>query len=154
MRKFFAFFCVVALCFIFTAKLVAAEVTVSEIQGAMQEYINTDIDLKGGYFLINDPENAKAVQLKYEGLHEKVKYIKNVDAYYACADFRSLDGATLYDIDFWVKKHSNGELYVEKIIVHKENGKSKFSYAGYELAPLGKAAKEAGSHHAPEAHSY
>ncbi len=129
------------------------EANLSNVKKAMDRYINEDIGLKGGYFLIYDPQAKKVLQLNFEGLHEKVKLIKEEKAYYACADFRSLDGAILYDIDFWVEKGSYGKLKVKKIIIHKENGKERFSYGAYTLLPVGKGylSPEAGSHMAPEA---
>lgn len=158
MKKFLGIALVVVVCFsgIFFNKVEAAEEpSAEEIKSIMEKHINNNLQPGSGLFLIEDPESKKLLQLTFEGLHEKVKYVKEENVYYACADFRSHDGSILYDIDFWVGTGPTGNLRVSDVIVHKENGVARFSYDGYTLSLLGeKVAPEAGTHHAPEASSY
>ena len=119
----------------------ADNVSWGQDQATMDEYIKQDMKLKGGKFLILDEKTGKVLALNFEGLHEKVKLIEEEHAYYACADFRSTDGKTLYDVDFWLKEDAQDMLYVDRVMIHKENGKARFSYDNYTLIPIGKKGK-------------
>lgn len=158
MKKFLGVAVAAVVCFsgIFFSKVDAAEEPLAEeIKSIMAEYINSNLQPGDGLFLIKDPKSKKLLQLTFEGLHEKVKYVKEENVYYACADFRSQDGLTLYDIDFWVARGPTGNFQVTDVIVHKENGVANFSYDKYTLSLLGgEMAPEAGTYHAPEASSY
>lgn len=87
-----------------------------------------------GVFPLYDAETGSKLRLKLVKVHEdKVSYIKKDDAYFACTDFITEDGKAKYDVDFWMKKGTNGKLAVYKTMVHKKDGKARFTYKDDEI---------------------
>ena len=112
-----------------------AMLSAEEIIKGIKEHINKLIKANAGYFPIYDPEEGKDLRLKLIKVHEdKVSYIKKEDAYFACVDFKTDDGKTTYDIDFWMKKGIFGKLNVFQTKIHKKDGKPRFTYQDDEIA--------------------
>lgn len=115
------------------------ELAMADVKDAILAYINKDIELKGGYFLIYDATDKLVRQLNFVRVHEdKLSYVKTDDAYFACSDFVSAQAdATKVDIDFWMKKDEHtGGLSVYKITIHKINGKPRYTYVDDKIAPV------------------
>ena len=112
-----------------------AMLSAEEIIKGIKEHINKLIKANAGYFPIYDPEEGKDLRLKLIKVHEdKVSYIKKEDAYFACVDFKTDDGKTTYDIDFWMKKGIFGKLNVFQTKIHKKDGRPRFTYQDDEIA--------------------
>lgn len=103
------------------------------IRGAIKSYVKNDSKLKGGHFFLYDLKDKELLQLKFVRVHDRVSIIKKEDAHFACADFKTTDGKTTYDLDFWMKKDHHGELEVYTIKVHKKNGKPRYTYQDDEI---------------------
>ena len=111
-----------------------AMLSADEIIKGIKDHINKVTNANAGYFSINEPEEGKDLRLKLIKVHEdRVSYIKKDDAYFACTDFITADGATKYDVDFWMKKDANGELEVYRTKIHKKDGKPRFTYKDDEI---------------------
>ena len=110
-----------------------------------------------GYYPLKDEEEGKDLKLSLVKVHEdRVSYIKKDDAYFACTDFKTDNGKTTYDIDFWMKKNKKGELEVYKEKIHKKDGKPRFTYKDdeiVEIEPAKKAPEEDTGKMAPEEHT-
>ena len=114
-----------------------AMLSAEEIIKGIKDYINKITKANAGYFSINDPEEGKDLRLKLIKVHEdRVSYIKKNDAYFACTDFKTEDGKTTYDIDFWMKKGELGKLEVYQTKIHKKDGKSRFIYKDDEIVEI------------------
>jgi hypothetical protein len=101
----------------------------------IKDHIDKVTKANAGYFPITDSEEGKDLRLKFIKVHEdKVSYIKKEDAYFACVDFKTDDGKTTYDIDFWMKKGIFGKLNVFQTKIHKKDGKPRFTYQDDEIA--------------------
>ncbi len=109
-------------------------VPADEIIKGIKDHINEIAEANNGYFPINDPEEGKDLRLKLIEVHEEVNYIKKEDAYFACADFKTDDGKTTYDIDFWMKKGMFGKLKVYQTKIHKKDGEPRFTYHDDDIA--------------------
>ena len=122
-----------------------ATLSADEVRKSIESYIKNDSNLKGGYSLLYDAKDKQVLQLNLVRVHDdRISYIKKEDAYFACSDFKTADGKTAYDIDFWMKKDGHGELEVTKIVIHKKDGKPRFTYKDDENVPVesGKMAPE------------
>ena len=114
-----------------------AMLSAEEIIKGIKDHINKLTKANAGYFSINDPEEGKDLRLKLIKVHEdRVSYIKKNDAYFACTDFKTEDGKTTYDIDFWMKKGELGKLEVYQTKIHKKDGKSRFIYKDDEIVEI------------------
>ena len=117
-----------------------AEVTAAKVKEGIMTYLNKDIELKGGYFLIYDTQDRLVRQLKFVRLHEdKLNYVKADNSYFACSDFVSADGGTKVDVDFWLEHHKDTDkCEVTKITIHKLNGKPRYTYVDDKIVPVAK----------------
>ncbi len=106
------------------------------VKKAIEEYIEKDTELKGGYFLLWDDKEKQTLRLEFSRFHEKVRYIEDEGAYFVCTDFISLDNRRLIDVDFWLKPTEDGSLEVTAIKIHKVNNRPRFIYEKDRIRPL------------------
>ena len=132
-------------------------VTIAELAEAIEGYVNDEIELKGGCFLVYDGENEEPLALQLKKIH-KDKLAKIEDrVYFACADFETPEGK-VYDLDIFMEGASKGELKVTEITVHKESGERRYTWheedgiwkkkypAGKEPKPKAKEAEHPSEH--------
>ncbi|MEN3046991.1 MAG: hypothetical protein ABDH49_08485 [Candidatus Hydrothermales bacterium] len=88
----------ITLVFIFTLGLkdrehpgVIEKIRPDDVRKAITDYINKDIKLKGGYFLIWDKEIKQVWRLNFKELHKEVRVLSD-GTYFMCADFKETDG--------------------------------------------------------------
>lgn len=93
--------------------------TKKNVQAAVEQYIQDESRLQGGFFL-RDNAKSEVRDLKFDYVHQGLE--KTAEGEYAvCVDF--LDQAkNRLDVDFWLKPEASGDLQVSKIRVHKING--------------------------------
>ena len=103
-----------------------AEITKETLAEAIVGYVNNDADLKGGFFLVYDKEQGKALALKLDKVHEDRLATLGNGVYFACADFNATDGS-VYDLDVFMKDSKQG-LVVSDISVHKKNGEARYGW--------------------------
>lgn len=108
--------------------------TAPEIKAAMLQHIQTTTQRGGGVFTIHDPVQKRDLQLRFVKIHDPVRQVAG-RGYFACADFQTTDGATVYDLDVWLAP--NGEiLQPTEIVIHKVAGKARFTYANDRPVPV------------------
>ncbi len=114
-----------------------AVLSAADVIKGIKGHINNTTKANAGIFPIKDEVEAKDLKLKLIRIHEdKVSYLKKDDAYFACTDFVTEDGKTMYDLDFWMKKNNKGELEVYRTKIHKKDGTPRFTYKDDEIAPV------------------
>lgn len=128
-----------------------------EIIKGIKDHINDVTKANDGYYPLKDEKEGKDLKLSLVKVHEdRVSYIKKDDAYFACTDFKTDDGKTTYDIDFWMKKGKDEKLEVYQTKIHKKDGKPRFTYKDDEIVELETekmAPEEHTGHMAPEEHT-
>lgn len=103
-----------------------SEVTTQTITTAIEKHVKKSAKKNDGYFIVEDREAGKTLYLKLDKIHkERLSAVKK-DLYFACVDFTNRDGRT-YDIDFFLKD-SGGSLNVTETMVHKEEGKPRYTW--------------------------
>lgn len=103
-----------------------AEVTIGSLAEAITKYVNDDAGLKGGFFMLYDKVQGKALALTLQKVHEDRLGALGNDTYFACADFNGTDG-NLYDIDIFMKDTGNG-MKATDVSVHKKNGEARYNW--------------------------
>ena len=103
-----------------------AELTKESLADAIADYVSRDSELKGGFFLVYDNEQGKALALKLEKVHKDRLAALGDSVYFACADFSATDGST-YDLDIFMKE-SEAAMDVYNISVHKKNGAARYNW--------------------------
>ncbi len=118
------------------------------VKAAINEYVAKKIKEEGA-FRIKDPVTGKTVSLELVAIHDPVRKFPKKGLYFACGDFRPIEGpgGRLYDIDIFLKntgKDGSLKLQVVDVKVHKvpvfKNGrwikKALFYYKGEDIVEL------------------
>ena len=114
-----------------------AMLSADKVIKGIKDHIDKVTKANAGYFPITDSEEGKDLRLKLIKVHEdRVSIIKKDDASFACTDFKTDDGKTQYDIDFWMKKGAGDKLEVYQTKIHKKNGNPRFIYQDNEIVPV------------------
>ena len=106
------------------------EVTKESMAKAISGYIKQDSKMKGGHFLVYDPQAKKTLTLTLDKVHQDRLSQVGESLFFACSDFKSSDGKS-YDLDFFMqgKETPSGmELSVSEIMIHKEDGKARYAW--------------------------
>lgn len=103
-----------------------AEVTQETLAEAIAGYIAKDATLKGGFFVVYDPQDKQAVALTLDKVHKDRLSKVGKGTYFACADFKATDGK-MYDLDVFMKESRAG-LDVTEISIHKKEGKPRYDW--------------------------
>jgi len=102
-------------------------VTIAELAESIEGYVNDEVALKGGCFLVYDEVGGEPLVLQLKKIHkDKLAKIEE-QVYFACADFETPEGK-VYDLDVFMEGASKGELKVTEITVHKESGEPRYTW--------------------------
>jgi hypothetical protein len=93
---------------------------------AIESYIKNDAALKGGYFFVYDTKSKAPLMLSLDKVHQDKLAQVSDGLYFACTDFKTMDGKT-YDLDFFMKATESG-LHVSEVMIHKEEGIPRYSW--------------------------
>lgn len=102
------------------------KVTVETLAAAIENYINDDAELKGGWFMVWDQEKKEPLALKLVKVHKERLADIGGGVYFACTDLKS-PADKIYDLDFFMKDTENG-LKVTEISIHKESGAPRYNW--------------------------
>ena len=113
--------------------------TAAQIQSAILAHIEAETAAHDGKFPIADEKTGETLSLRFDKLHDdKVANIlkgSGKGASFACTDFLAEDG-TRYDLDFWMKPDSAGQLQVVDTKIHKVNGDPRYTYQDDEIVQV------------------
>lgn len=104
----------------------AGAVTIDQMSQAITDFISSDAKLKGGFFLCYDASAKKTLQLTLDKVHKERLSQVGDNLFFACSDFKSASGK-MYDLDFFMES-KDGQLAVTEIMIHKEDGKARYSW--------------------------
>ena len=108
------------------SKKTEAALTMADLSTAIKEYVAQDAKLKGGFYLVYDPDAKKTLELMLDKVHED-RLSKVADGvYFACADFKASDG-NVYDLDIFMKGDKS-KLEVNEVTVHKVDGTPRYGW--------------------------
>ena len=100
------------------------QLTIVELAISIENYIQNDINLKGGFF-VYDKNKKEILTLTLTKIHKERLSNIGGDTYFACADFSASNG-NIYDLDIFMTGKSQDNLVVTEINVHKENGTARY----------------------------
>ena len=100
------------------------KLTVEELAISIENYIQKDVTLKGGFF-VYDKDKKEILTLTLTKIHKERLSNIGGDTYFACADFSASNG-NIYDLDIFMTGKSQSNLVVTEINVHKENGTARY----------------------------
>jgi hypothetical protein len=113
------------------------KITADVVKKSIKENIDAQSTAQGGVFIVHDDKLNKNWRLDAYKIHDPVRsFVKGGQTiYFACVDFKSLDGPDVLDIDFWMVPRGN-TLVVIDTKIHKVNGKPRYTYEGTETKEI------------------
>lgn len=109
----------------------AMKIDKDNLATAIEQFVEQDAAIKGGYFLVLDDKTGEVLKLKLDRVHKERLASLGDDTYFACADFKTPEDK-IYDLDIFMKGKSPHDLKVTEIMIHKENGKERYTWAESE----------------------
>ena len=102
------------------------EMTLDTLAEAITSYIQNDAKLKGGAFLVVDPQTKAVLQLQLVKVHKERLATLGDGVYFACTDMKATDG-TVYDLDFFMQQTDHG-IQTTEVAIHKQAGKPRYNW--------------------------
>lgn len=95
----------------------------------VKNYLSAESLKSGGVYTIQDDVAGKSWKLKLERVHKsRICMLQEGKTCFACADFNEVGGKNKFDLDFYANKSADGTMTIEKVLIHKMNGKPRFTY--------------------------
>jgi hypothetical protein len=112
-------------------------ITTDVVKKAIQDHAQAMSKAHGGVFMIRDDKLNKIWQLKFVKVHDPVSTFQKDGRtiYFACSDFKSVDGKDLLDIDLWMVPEGD-KLEVVDTKIHKVNSQARYTYEGVEIKEI------------------
>jgi len=112
-------------------------ITADFVKKAIRSHAEAEAKIHGGVFEIKDDKLNKTWKLKLDKIHDPVRMFEKdgKTIYFACSDFKSVDGNDVVDIDFWMVPSGN-DLKVTDTKIHKVNGEARYTYEGTTLKEI------------------
>lgn len=113
------------------------KITSRSVKKAITDHVKGLTAGSKGVFTIKDDKLGKEWKLKLDKVHDPVRQFEKEGQtiYFACSDFKALDGKDILDIDFWMME-TDGKLKVIDTKIHKVNGEPRYTYEGTELKEI------------------
>ena len=100
-----------------------------DFEKVVKDYLSTEGQKTGGTYTIHDDVANKDWKLQLVKVHKsKICMLQEGNTCFACADFKEVGGKNKLDLDFYSSKAADGKMTMEKVIIHKVNGKPRFTY--------------------------
>jgi len=103
------------------------KLTLEEFVQAAEDYIELELKIYDGVFPVKDSEENRLLQLELVKIHKERLSPLGDNTYFVCADFKTEDG-TVYDIDIFMQGGKRKNLIPTDKMVHKVNGKPRFTW--------------------------
>lgn len=101
----------------------------NDFEKVVKDYVVSEAQKTGGVYTIHDDVANKDWKLELVKVHKnKICMLQEGRQCFACADFKEVGGKNKIDLDFYANKAEDGVITMEKVLIHKVNGKPRFTY--------------------------
>ena len=101
----------------------------NDFEKFVKDHVASEAQKTGGVYTIHDDAAKKDWKLELVKVHkDKICMLQEGRSCFACADFKEAGGKNRLDLDFYAAKSEDGTLTMEKVLIHKVNGKRRFTY--------------------------
>ncbi|MBI3013413.1 MAG: hypothetical protein HYY63_07300 [Elusimicrobia bacterium] len=95
----------------------------------VKDYLKSEAQKTGGVYTIRDEVLGKAWKLELTKVHKsKICMLQGGKLCFACADLKEVGGKNKLDLDFYADHSEDGKMTINKVLIHKLNGKPRFTY--------------------------
>lgn len=123
-----------------------SDLTKEQLADAVEAYIQKQAAAHGGAFPIMDEKAGQDLHLTLVRVHRERLAKVGPDHYFACVDFKSPEGK-VYDVDFFMKGAAKDNLAFSEFMIHKEDGKERYTWYQengiWKRKPVGEAGQPA-----------
>ncbi len=100
-----------------------------EFEKFVKEYIASAAKNTGSVYKVHDDVLNKDWKLELVKVHKnKICMLNEGKTCFACADLKEVGGKNKLDLDFYASHSPDGKMSMEKVLIHKVNGKPRFTY--------------------------
>ena len=103
-----------------------AAITKVSLADAIEAYVQEQSNDEG-YFVIADDQTGDQLELTLDKVHRSKLGKVGMNTYFACADFKATNG-NMYDLDVFMIGESKDDLAFSSFLVHKVNGKERYTW--------------------------
>ena len=101
----------------------------NDFEKVVKDYVVAEAQKTGGGYTVHDEAAGKDWKLELVKVHKnKICMLQEGKVCFACADFKEAGGKNKLDLDFYANKADDGRVTMEKVLIHKVNGKPRFTY--------------------------
>lgn len=101
---------------------------VEQVVDAVRKYVVVDSKTKGGYFMVWDDQEEKALALSLDKIHRSPPRQVSDNVFLVCADFKATDGK-VYVLDLYVKEDRRGKIKITDVVtVRKVDKKARYKW--------------------------
>ena len=101
----------------------------NDFEKVVKDYVASEAQKTGGVYTIHDDAANKDWKLELVKVHKnKICMLQEGKQCFACADFKEAGGKNKLDLDFYANKSEDGQVTMKKVLIHKVNGKPRFTY--------------------------
>ncbi len=101
----------------------------SDYEKFVKDYVAAEAKKSGGAYTIHDDVSNKDWKLELVKVHKnKICMLQEEKTCFACADLKEVDSTNKLDLDFYANKSPDGKMTMDKVMIHKVNGKPRFTY--------------------------
>ena len=123
-----------------------SDLTKEQLADAIEAYIQKQAAAHDGAFPIVDEKSGQDLHLTLIRVHRERLAKVGADHYFACVDFKSPEGK-VYDVDFFMKGTDKDNLAFSEFMIHKEDGKERYTWYQengiWRRKPVGEAGQPA-----------
>ena len=100
-----------------------------EYEKFVKDYVASEAQKTGGVYTIHDDVANKDWRLELVKVHKnKICMLNEGNTCFACADLKEVGGKNKVDLDFYANHSPDGKMAMDKVLIHKVNGKPRFTY--------------------------
>ena len=109
-----------------------------EYEKFVKDYVASEAQKTGGVYKIHDDAANKDWKLELVKVHKnRICMLNEGKTCFACADLKEVGGKNKVDLDFYANHSPDGKMTMDKVWIHKVNGKPRFTYdKNNNMAPL------------------
>lgn len=101
----------------------------NDFEKVVKDYVASEAQKTNGVYAIHDDVANKDWKLELVKVHKtKICMLQEGKTCFACADFKEVGSKNKLDLDFYAGKSEDGKMSMEKVLIHKVNGKPRFTY--------------------------
>jgi len=100
-----------------------------DFEKVVKDYVTSEGEKTQGLYIFHDSVTNKDLKLELVKVHKtKICMLEEGRICFACADFKEVGKNNKFDLDFYASRSPEGVITMGEVVIHKVNGKPRFTY--------------------------